>query len=95
MSRKLDALRALANQTDSPLEAAIAREKLLLLESREDPDYDYRQWQVRQEIEAERQRLADEAVIADLVKRWEQGSFTGVSVTAGANNSVRYKGKRS
>ena len=39
--RTLRALRAMAAQTDSPHEAAIAREKLAILESYADPDYEY------------------------------------------------------
>lgn len=78
----MEALRAMAEQDDSPAEREIAREKLAIFEARE--PVEQITWEQRQRIEAERQRLADEEVRAAIVRRWERGVFTGMKVRAGA-----------
>jgi len=135
VSRRLDALRALASQSESPREAEIAREKLAALAARDaasmdpyepcgdcgklrrehrpkpsgvdDPFLlryilgwhayvaaweqewaDYRQHERIAEAKAQAEAKArQEAEIAELVKRWERGTYSGMTVGGGAKGA--------
>ncbi len=85
--RRIAALRALANQTESPREAEIAAAKLRELELLAEHDKPESVWErmKRREAEAEQaQHLRDEARIAEIVRRWQQGAYAGVKMKVGA-----------
>ena len=89
--RKLAALRAMANQDESPVERDIAREKLRRLASLQTYVH------TREQIEAERAEavwLSEEATRADLLRRWERGDFDGVTLSVGSKNEHRYRDPR-
>lgn len=85
---RLAALQAMAGQDASPHEAAVAREKLRRLQRRQDRD---ESWRAAWADQKEHERIADlraqaarEAEIAAIVRRWEHGTFSGLSVSVGA-----------
>lgn len=86
--RRLDALRAMAEQDASPEEANVARRKLRELEARiaaTPPEVSAWERAMMEEAEQARmQAIADETTRATLVKRWERGTFTGMRIKAGA-----------
>lgn len=86
-SRRLEALRAMAEQAVSPNERAIAKRKLRDLEALEASRRPEAEWEriKRREAEAEfRQQVAREAQIAEIVRRWDRGGYDGVTVRSGA-----------
>lgn len=88
-NRRMEALRAMAEQDDSPEEREIARAKLAIFEAKE--PVEQITWEKRLAIEAERQRLADEETRAAILRRWEQGAFAGVRIRTGAVTEVRFE----
>lgn len=94
-NRRMEALRAMAEQDESIVERDIAREKLALLEAREAADIPrYTPWEARQiteQRERELTRASEEATRAELVKRWERGEFAGIHVRTGATTEVKFR----
>jgi hypothetical protein len=91
--RKLAALRAMAEQTTSPEEARIAREKLARYESFTTVLRTLEEWRA---VEAEEQRQAEEAranaIRQDILDRFNRGGFDGVTIRAGASGpSARHR----
>lgn len=86
--RRIAALRRMAAQSVSPNEREIAKAKLI---NAEDEDDDWRAaWADQQEHErllAEQQRAAREAEYADIVRRWEAGTFLGLTARLGASGA--------
>ena len=87
-ARKLAALRAMANQDSSPVERDIAREKLRRLASLQAVHLTHEQREAARVAEA---IAADEVARAELLRRWERGDFSGVTLTAGSKREVRYR----
>jgi hypothetical protein len=85
IERKLLALRAMADQTQSPEEARIAREKLARYESFTTVLRTLEEWRAIEAAErAEAVRLRDEDERAAILRRFEAGGFRGVTIRAGA-----------
>ena len=90
MSRRKAELRAkliaMAQQEDSPEEAAVARAKLASLDLRDDEEFlppavVRARWEAYQRQQAHE---ADEREREALLKRWERGTFSGIRIRAGA-----------
>lgn len=93
MSRRLDALRAMAEQSESPKEREIAARKLRDLEALEASRRPEAEWERIQRREAERavaDAYAREKAIAEIVKRWERGAYDGITVRSGATMDERW-----
>lgn len=86
--RRLAALRAMANQDDSPAERDIAREKLRRLVSLQTLVRTHEQ---READAREAARLADETERQALIRRWERGEFAGITFRVGSQNDHRYR----
>lgn len=94
--RKLEALRAMASQDASPEERDIARRKLRELEAKiAATPTEVSAWQraqMEEEARAQAQLISDETERANLLKRWERGTFSGMTIRAGAVTKLVVKG---
>lgn len=91
----MEALRAMAEQDESTVERDIAREKLAILEAKEAADMGrFSPAEVRwlaEQRERDLRRAEEEAVRADLVKRWERGEFSGATARMGSKTEVQFR----
>lgn len=91
--RRMEALRRMAEQDASPREREIAAAKLAAAQSEDDSwRTAWADQQEHERIRDERDRAAREAEYADIVRRWEAGTFTGLTATLGASGAqARYR----
>jgi len=90
-NRRLAALLAMATQDESPEEAEIARAKLAAIRQRDEADEEWmKAWADQREHDRIAEALArqrQDAEIAQLVKRWERGTFSGMKFGVSATGA--------